>query len=395
EDVTLNADGSATGGGVVTIVNGVGTIAISDTVPETVNLTLTDSETTGLDVSSTQDVIFSAGADLTNSSGDDGTNPGGGDNIAGVARNGGGNDSNNLVSGKAKVDVEYDFSILFKDDTGESPKVEPKLFLAHKSIPTEGANGDFFKYDLACTGETWGIGKICSTTLKLGPAAAHKFYFYAKKTDNVTEVRLPASGYTDGPTVQVLTNYEMLSAARDIESENLGGSEAFNSTYTYRWVSFGTDIDFNVEFNGDWELVTPGSPGGPAKAGEGYFVLKNSSTLPELASSSDVTDPTYTYTLQAGWNIISNPYNGNVKLSDIEVQKNSDTPVSWVAATGDPNNWIINGIYFYDGSDWEDTYSLESAGGSPDAELVPWLAYWVYLQVTGDTYKLIIPIPAR
>ncbi|MHC4278305.1 MAG: hypothetical protein ACYSTI_13450, partial [Planctomycetota bacterium] len=62
EDVTLAADGSATGGGVVDIVNGVGTIAISDTVPETVNLTLTDSETTGLDVSSTQDVIFGVGA---------------------------------------------------------------------------------------------------------------------------------------------------------------------------------------------------------------------------------------------------------------------------------------------------------------------------------------------
>ena len=62
KDVTLNADGSATGDGLVDIVNGVGTKDISDQVAETVNLSLTDSQTTGFDVSSTQDVIFAHGA---------------------------------------------------------------------------------------------------------------------------------------------------------------------------------------------------------------------------------------------------------------------------------------------------------------------------------------------
>ena len=62
KDVTLNADGSATGDGLVDIANGVGTKDISDQVPETVNLTLTDSAGTGFDVSSTQDVIFALGA---------------------------------------------------------------------------------------------------------------------------------------------------------------------------------------------------------------------------------------------------------------------------------------------------------------------------------------------
>ena len=60
-DVTLVASGSATGAGLVNIINGVGTINISDHIAETVNLTLSDSQTTGLDVSSTQDVIFTAG----------------------------------------------------------------------------------------------------------------------------------------------------------------------------------------------------------------------------------------------------------------------------------------------------------------------------------------------
>ncbi|MHC4278437.1 MAG: hypothetical protein ACYSTI_14135 [Planctomycetota bacterium] len=329
---------------------------------------------------------------ITYPGGDDGTNPGGGDNIPGVARSGGGNDSNNLVGGKPNNrDVEYKFSILFKDDTGESPQVEPRLYLAHRSSPTEGPAGDFFRYDLTtCTGTTWGAGKTCTLTLKLGPAAVHKFYFYAKRTDG-TDVRLPEGGYNDGPVVEMQTDYGMVSAVRDINSQNLGGSQAFNSTYTYRWVSGGLDIVPNVEFNGAYELVTTGIPA--ARTGEGYFVLKNSTTLPELASSGDITADPFTYTLQAGWNIISNPYNGNVKLSDVQVRQGSFDPVSWSQAA--TNGWVFNGIYLYDGSDLGDTYTLETAGGIPDAELVPWLAYWIYLQVTGDTYILEIPKPAQ
>jgi hypothetical protein len=60
-NVTLNASGSATGYGLIDIVNGVGTIAISDMVAQTVNLSLTDSEGTGLVTSSTRSVVFAPG----------------------------------------------------------------------------------------------------------------------------------------------------------------------------------------------------------------------------------------------------------------------------------------------------------------------------------------------
>ena len=59
-DITLVTDGSATGAGLVDIVNGIGTININDNVAETVNLSLSDTQGTGLDISSVQDVIFSA-----------------------------------------------------------------------------------------------------------------------------------------------------------------------------------------------------------------------------------------------------------------------------------------------------------------------------------------------
>src|SRR5438046_8169223 len=61
KDVTLNTTGSATGGGLVDIVNGVGTKSINDQVAQTVNLSLSDSQGTAFNVSSVQDVVFAHG----------------------------------------------------------------------------------------------------------------------------------------------------------------------------------------------------------------------------------------------------------------------------------------------------------------------------------------------
>ncbi|MDE2095995.1 MAG: hypothetical protein KGL39_01985 [Patescibacteria group bacterium] len=60
--VTLNVSGSATGGGLVNIINGTGTKNIADTVAETVGLSLTDTEGTGLSVTSTAQAVFAPGA---------------------------------------------------------------------------------------------------------------------------------------------------------------------------------------------------------------------------------------------------------------------------------------------------------------------------------------------
>ncbi len=56
--VTLNVTGSATGGGVITITNGTGVASVNDFTAETVTLSLTDSNATGLDTSSVQNLTF-------------------------------------------------------------------------------------------------------------------------------------------------------------------------------------------------------------------------------------------------------------------------------------------------------------------------------------------------
>jgi hypothetical protein len=261
--------------------------------------------------------------------------------------------------------------------------VEPMLYIAHRDSPTEGADGDFFVYPLECTGLAWDSGKTCSITMKLGPAAKHKFYFYAKKTDN-TEVWQPSSGYIDGPVISLLDGYSLAGAPRDIDGSSLDGSAAFYSPYTYEWVSAGLDTDFDTTFNGDYVNVTDLNP---AKAGKGYFIYKWSNTLPQLSSYADVTAGTHTIALEAGWNIISNPYNGNVKLDDVQIMQNDGTTDFWSNAAD--SDWIEPAIYYYQGIDWGDTHTLELA------ELVPWMGYWMYVIDDGNSYDLIITKPAQ
>jgi hypothetical protein len=56
--VTITTSGSATGGGLVNIVNGVGSATITDVTPEAVTLGFRDTQNTGLGVSATAQIIF-------------------------------------------------------------------------------------------------------------------------------------------------------------------------------------------------------------------------------------------------------------------------------------------------------------------------------------------------
>jgi len=58
DDVTLNVTGGASGGGLVDIVNGVGSMMVNSTTPQSVLLQLSDGQATGLNITSAQSVIF-------------------------------------------------------------------------------------------------------------------------------------------------------------------------------------------------------------------------------------------------------------------------------------------------------------------------------------------------
>jgi hypothetical protein len=126
--------------------------------------------------------------------------------------------------------------------------------------------------------------------------------------------------------------------------------------------------------------------------GKGYFVIRElNATLPDLSIYPETSLSTVAVDLSPGWNIISNPYGSHFKLSDIQVQRGTDPIVTWAEAC--TNRWLTNSIYSYLGSDWGSSYTFESAGGDPEATMIPWIGYWVYVIRNDANYKLIFSQP--
>jgi hypothetical protein len=286
-----------------------------------------------------------------------------------VVRTDGGSDGDNLVNGKPKGDLIYAFTITVMD-TGGMPQ-QVRLHMAQRSNPTLA---DFATYTTSCSGD-FTAGATCTYQTNLGPAAVHTFYFDATMSDGTTIIRYPQTGFMSGPKVQLLTGYNLMGVSRSINAAGLSGQAATSSPNTFRL----------NPVTGAYSLVSSTSP---AKAGEGYFSYKGTTTLPELAAYADVQQTTYTIPVQKGWNIISNPYIANVRLADVMVQRGTAAPVSWQAAVA--NGWVVNSLYSYTGSDWGGTYV-----GTSDATavLVPWRSYMMYFKNNDTTYALIITKP--
>jgi hypothetical protein len=296
--------------------------------------------------------------------------PSGDTGIQCISRKDGGNDADNLDSGKPKTGISYIFGIVVKNTCGKIPQ-SVELRMAQRTSP---GSGDTLAYPMDCSG-AYATGASCTYETELGPAKIHKYYFEVKTSDG-EDVTYPATGFITGPAVQMIEGFGLVGIPRDINAANLNASTAFGSSNTYRW-----DAATNL-----YSLVTNTEP---AKAGEGYFSSRVSATLPEHSSYGDIQANEYAYQLQAGWNIISNPYACNVKLSDIKVKKGSDVPVAWAQAA--INDWVTNALYSYNGRDWGRTYSFETS--DEGATLVPWMGYWVYLNKNDAGYSLVVPKP--
>jgi hypothetical protein len=288
-----------------------------------------------------------------------------------VDRTGGGSDADNLESGMPSAEVSFDFKLGLQETSGD-PFQSAQVFLTQRTSPV---TGDFHAFDLTC-GPDIATGDICSYTTKLGPAAAHRFYFKVV-TANGTEMRHPQTGYLTGPAIQLLTGYNLVGLPRDVDSLTLDGQAAFGSDYTYRW---------NPSL-GYYTMVTSSEP---VSGGKGYFAYRQTPTLPEHGGIPDVAASQFAITLETDWNIVTNPYAGNVLLSDVQVQKDADPPVSWTTAVA--SGWIANALYYYQGDDWGSTYGWTT---DTDAILVPWVANWVEVLDDTATYTLIIPRPAQ
>jgi hypothetical protein len=283
-----------------------------------------------------------------------------------------GTDADNLNVSVPRFDIAFEFTVDVTDNSGMDPQYV-RLYMAQRGNPS---TSEWYSYDLTnnCTGDFL-AGATCSYVTILGPAATHKYYYEMMAADGTTVTRYPTSGYLTGPTVHLLTGYNLVSIPRDTSASNLGGNAAFGTANSYRW-------DGAL---GYYTQVTGSSPVEPA---EGYFVSKASTSLPRNDSLGEVQAPEYEYQLHPGWNIISNPYGCNVLLGDMAVKQNGGAEVPWDTAV--TNSWLSNAIYYYEGSDWGGVYGFET---TPGATLVPWVGYWVHVNDDTNTYTLVIKKP--
>jgi hypothetical protein len=291
--------------------------------------------------------------------------------LAGVERIDGGDDSNNLVSGSPKLDLDYRFKVTMRENVSADLR---RVFLIL----------DGYRYQMQLDEGGIASGATYSYTTRLGPAYAHSFYYLCEDNNNNPLWRYPATGTLPGPRVELLDGKNVIGTPGDIDIAGLDSIDAFNVVQAYRWVPAD-------RLKGSYEKV---DSSGAVKAGEGY-VLKRTldGTLPSLDGYGEITTATYDVQVQAGWNLIANPYKGNIDLADVQVKVGSNNPLPWLTAAAD--NILVDGIYYYLGVDWGNVNAFENAGGSQGAVLVPWIGYWIYVNPVDQPVTLIFSRPQQ
>ena len=142
--------------------------------------------------------------------------------------------------------------------------------------------------------------------------------------------------------------------------------------YMSYWYSTWNGTD-DPDYAGCWQKTTTIVPG------KGIFLFSNKTDDPTDASGDEITDASYTLSLNAGWNLIGNPYLTGVSLSSCDVIYNTSTNTYADAVT---SGWIGNAIYIWNGS----TYDFIQWDF---AELEPWKGYWIfsYYDLDLELYK--------
>jgi hypothetical protein len=291
--------------------------------------------------------------------------------LPGVERVDGGDDSNNYVSGLPKNDLEYVFRIILRDSSGGN-------------LPRVILNLNGYAYEMVREAGDVKTGATYSYTTRLGPAAFHRFYFETRDVYGKTLSEFPLGSDLEGPHVELMNGKNLISVAGNINSSLLNSTEALGTSQSFRWLP-------SDKKNGSYSRV---DNSGPVVLGEGYIIKRTSETsLPDFDPFGNDPASTHEIPVQRGWNLIANPYGGNIPLSDVLVQLGTSKTLTWEEAVR--SKIMIDGVYYYSGKDWGNSDIFESNAGDQAAILVPWIGYWVYVNSLTEPAKLIVPKPPQ
>lgn len=291
--------------------------------------------------------------------------------LRGLERVDGGDESNNLVLGKPKLDLDYRFHVTLRE---EGSLDQYRVFVV--------ING--YRYALQRDAGVLANGARFSMTTRLGPLSSHRYYFVVEDANSSQLWRYPATSDLPGPVVELLSGHNMVGMVGNLNPHGLTTTQVLGVRQVYRWSP-------PAKHGGAYVMVDSGAP---VASGEGYQLRRaTSKTLPDLSAYGEVSTDFHEFDVFAGWNLIANPYAGNVPLERMLVRFGDAAPMEWLAAA--TQRIVVDSMYSYLGDDWGRENEVTTAAGSNKAILVPGIGYWIYVNPVNQPVSLLIPRPLR
>jgi len=251
--------------------------------------------------------------------------------------------------------------------------VTPTVPLPVAASPTISPNGGAFNSSVSVTlSDTTSGANIYYTIDGSTPTTGSTQYtgaFTLTSSATVNAIAV-ATGYTNSPVASA-----SITVTLPVIASYSAGLQLISLPGTYTGVPLDTIFGYSNVTLAVWDPLgqnydlTPYAPANAITDGQGYWVRfpqNVSVTLPGTSPSGTVH-----ISLQAGWNMIGDPFNSAVDLDNLTF--NGGT-VSFAAATGS-NQLIGSALYAYD----QATNSYVSA-----TELDPGVGYWMFAYKATD-----------
>jgi hypothetical protein len=151
---------------------------------------------------------------------------------------------------------------------------------------------------------------------------------------------------------------------------NYIGATAFSLTQIFGYTSPKLAVWQPTSFA---YALTPTPPANSLVAGQGYWVRFPHSVGLLLAGTplSNTTGTTASISLQAGWNMIGEPFETNIPISSLMFTDSTGNQYTYAQASSPQVQLIDPSLYYYDSNAGQ--YAVS---GSSDT-LTEWYGYWI------------------
>lgn len=201
------------------------------------------------------------------------------------------------------------------------------------------------------------------------------YYQYGETTTSIAGPTSTTTGDTFSVTVPPYSLTAVEIPAVGVLTTFPAGLQMIAAPATYTGLSMSqylnpSDDTFYVWQPSSGEYAeTPTYPADTIRAGQGYWVtLASTTTLYNLGTLANTSKPVY-IPLSAGWNMIGDPFNTSVPLTDVQVRSGGFTETYPVAAS---RGLVSSALYTWPAGWAGPSYQTDTTA------LAPFAGYWVW-----------------